>query len=150
MNCSQARKLFIFFIEKELPAAEQNIVSEHITSCNSCQELYSKMQATLELIPVQKQTNPNPFLYSRIEATLAAVEESSPENAPIIIRILKPALISIAVAGSVFIGFLLGNNFYQETDSVSSEGSSIQEIAGQYHMGNSNVDIIETYYLTEK
>ena len=149
MNCSEAQKKIIFSVEKTLPATEMKLFEDHISGCSQCMELYKKTEKALHVFSTEKHNNPNPFLFARIEQKLSDPEKVQLLPSPLIIRLLKPALITVLVAGAVFTGYILGNLNSEEVNQSPASSNYVSEMAGQYQMNASKEDIIETYYLTE-
>jgi hypothetical protein len=105
------------------------------------------MKSTLEMIPGEKRSNPNPFFYSRIEHQLLVLKEAPAQKNPVMIRIMKPALLAVLVTISIFVGVLVGGISPKEETSTSNP--VISELADQYQLGVSNTDVLETYYATQ-
>jgi predicted anti-sigma-YlaC factor YlaD len=149
MNCSKSKKHFIFRIEGGLPAEKNRELEQHLSVCPDCKALYNKMESTIKLIPGEKRNNPNPFFFSRIEQQLSLLKEIPAQRKPVMVRIMKPALLTMLVAVSIFLGILVGGINSQEEVTQATSNPVISELAGQYQLGTSNADALEAYYATE-
>lgn len=146
MDCPSVRNQLIFLAENNTDPALNQKLQEHLQGCSDCREQFVKLQATLSLLPGMKQSNPNPFLFTRIEEQLR--NQARTRVFPAFGRVLQPVLVSALLITTVFLGiFLLQNNRPSESPSSANNNAVI---ASQYHLNTSDQDLIETYYLTEE
>jgi anti-sigma factor RsiW len=148
MDCQQTQQRLFFYLEKSLDAASTQDISTHLQQCTQCAAQLSKLELSMQLLPAMKQSNPNPFLFTRIEARLQDVSNASQQPAPIFARIFHPILVTVLLAATAFMGYYVVSTTTSAPATESKQDVSI--IAGQYEMGLSEQDLMETYYLTEE
>ena len=77
-KCRNIQNKFIPHIEGELSNTEKAIVENHIQQCKQCIKQYQFLKETLSLINIEKEVNPKPFLYTRINAKQTAKQRPQP------------------------------------------------------------------------
>lgn len=124
MKCKTVHKKLIFYINKEINNTENEEIKTHLQNCENCFDLYTELEATLNLIKKKKTLEPNPFLYTRIKQKLKDIESEKKRVIfnPVYKKVLQPVLLSFFLAASLFSGIKLGNIYeikQQEQLSVS-------------------------------
>ncbi len=104
----------------------------------------------MQLIPQLKVINPNPYLFSRIEAKLQQSSQTSERRIPTFIRVFNTTLVTVLLLATAFTGYYLYSGNYNTSTTTNTNDQSNSIIAGQYEMGVSQQDVIETYYFTEE
>ena len=124
MTCKQVRNKLIFYIEKSLPPEEQKAVEEHLQQCAKCAQDYEKLAKALLFIETEKQTSPNPYLWTRIKAKIDAPKAG---KQPVFSRILQPVILTLLVAIGIFLGIKLGNLYTQSntTNTIAQYSNSV-------------------------
>ncbi len=142
MTCKQVRNKLIFYIEKSLPPDEQKAVEEHLQHCAKCAQDYEKLAKALQFIETEKQTEPNPYLWTRIKAKLDAPQA---EKQPVFSGLLQPVILTLLVVLGIFLGIKLGN-LYVQPNPVSNITMSSKSVDYEDIFFTSN-DIEQTYFL---
>ena len=70
MNCKTIHNKLIFFLERELPVSEMNLVREHLENCSECALFVDEMRKTLSILENDKITGKNPFFYTRVKSRM--------------------------------------------------------------------------------
>lgn len=137
MNCKQCHSKLIFHLEDSLPEDESREVARHLEACASCRQFAGYLSKTLSVIDTEKQLSDDPFFYTRLKARMerhpdVSSEESSvaglagkiltgvfspgenqnkeKESHPAWIRLLRPVLLTAALAGVIWTGILIGSS----------------------------------------
>ncbi|HEX2922295.1 MAG TPA: zf-HC2 domain-containing protein [Bacteroidales bacterium] len=105
MNCSHCRNIIDDYLEDRLTERERSSFQEHINSCNECSELLKIQELSDRAINAEKNITPGFFLTDRIMSKIESIED---QKEPAIIRILKPALLTVSVAAAIFAGVIIG------------------------------------------
>jgi predicted anti-sigma-YlaC factor YlaD len=114
MDCSEIEKKLIFYIEGSLSWAEAENISDHLKSCNKCNELSYSLNNSISIIEYQKHLKPSPFLYTRIAAKLQNENEVVSYNRR---RILQPLFV-ICIAVFALIGGIKIGNIYKSAHTA--------------------------------
>jgi predicted anti-sigma-YlaC factor YlaD len=70
MKCKDYPNNLISLIKGELSREEEVRIREHLNGCGECQSFVEYLSATLDVIKIEKQIEPDPFLSTRIEGIL--------------------------------------------------------------------------------
>ena len=108
MNCADCHKKANNFIEKNISVDVQKQVEEHLQNCKPCALIYNKLQVVLDFIEKEKALKLNPFLTSRIMATIENSEIKTAKS-PVFAYASQSLLIAASVAIALFIGVAAGN-----------------------------------------
>ena len=110
MKCKTLHTKIIFFLEGELPAAEMEQIKIHLLECSECAAFAEEMKKTLAIINNEKTPHLNPFFYTRVKARLENQTEQvvATRQAPVLVRILQPALFSLLLLAGVYAGIKIG------------------------------------------
>lgn len=113
MNCKTVSKNLISYSNGELSNSENEIIKTHLKNCESCYNIYTEFEATLNLIEKKKTITPNPFIYTRIKQRLNNIENGVGQSGfrPVYRKVLQPVLLSFLLVSGVFIGIQLGNTY---------------------------------------
>lgn len=109
MNCKNCRTDLIGFVRGTLPKGADILIREHLEACPDCRSFADFLRSTLDVVQVEKQISPDPFLATRIEGLLSQ-PASRVQNSwlPKLIPALAFSLIIMAgVAGGIGLGSLL-------------------------------------------
>ena len=111
MNCKTVFEKLISYSNGELNDPENEMLKTHLENCRSCNNLYTELETTLNLIEKKKTLEPNPFLYTRIKQRLDAIEHGTdrPVFIPIYKKVFQPVLLSFLLVSGMFLGIKLGN-----------------------------------------
>jgi len=124
MECKKVHEKLIFYSYDELNSFENEGIKTHLQNCENCYNLYTELEATINLIKKKKNLEPNPFLYTRIKQKLEVIEneKNQPVFSPAFIKVLQPVFLLFLLAISLISGIELGNTFeikQQEEISMS-------------------------------
>jgi len=146
MNCREIQNKLIFFIEGDLNSNDSSYISGHIENCKDCQFLFNQLKSSLEFIENDKQTETNPFFFTRV---MAGIEAKPKEN--IIINWLRKKQYSMQLSGyaliivaAIAIGHYLGKDKMSteiEQASQEIEISDNQLFAETYQFNLNEADI---------
>jgi predicted anti-sigma-YlaC factor YlaD len=109
MNCQLCQKNLDAYHEGRLSPDIRNQVESHLKTCDSCRQIYNAFVLADMVIDMEKKTDADPFLATRVMAVIENLETAGHENEPGFFRVLKPALIAASMAAAVFLGVLAGN-----------------------------------------
>ena len=126
-HCELLQKDLFAYLEKELPPIQIQQLDHHISECDECNRILSEFRSMLALIEEQKLIEPRPFAETRImQGIESRLEKRQKSNSLIIIRILKPAIMSFGAAAALLVGFFIGSDF-AETRSAFSQNNTMTE-----------------------
>ena len=108
MNCALCQEYLDAWVAGTLSASLKIQVDSHLSHCPQCREVAELLKLSEVVIAGEKQTEPNPFLATRIMAAIEANEARVSQPVPAIIRLLRSAAITLSLAAAVFAGIFLG------------------------------------------
>ncbi len=122
MRCSEARKLFSPYIDKELTKAETELLDSHIRDCTKCQIRLNEMYALHDTFGHMKRLNAPYGFATRV---MSRAENESPRRSFSIFPIFVTLAETLIVIGIIVIGIksgsFIGNTFInQKTSLVAS------------------------------
>ncbi|MBN2813929.1 MAG: zf-HC2 domain-containing protein [Bacteroidales bacterium] len=120
MNCALCQKYLEAWLAGTLPDHLKIQVEDHLSVCPQCRKTADVLKISETLIAGEKETEPNPFLATRIMAAIEANESRIELSKPGFVRLLRPAVIALSMATAVFAGIALGR--------LSGSSSAINEI----------------------
>lgn len=122
MNCKEAHKNLLSFLDGELQGEKQLAMEQHLSSCKSCQEALEKLQGIYAGIDAEvKAFEPNPYLASKVWSRIHSKQESV--NVPVI-PLRRAYIITTAAAGIAFgiaIGTLFSASSTSDVNSTSEQ-----------------------------
>jgi len=104
--------------EGKLPRDIMTQVESHLETCKTCSEIYRLQVLADKVIDQERKLQSDPFLTNRIMAGIDDPAGSGSQSETVLIRILKPALMTVSMAAAIFFGILLGNLSLPVTDRV--------------------------------
>ncbi len=108
MNCKEAHKNLLSFLDGELQSNKKVAIEQHLSSCKSCQEALAKLQGIYVGIDEEvRAVVPNAYLASKVWSKVHSKNESV--NVPVI-PMRRAHIITIAAAGIAF-GIVIGTLF---------------------------------------
>jgi anti-sigma factor RsiW len=111
-HCSLLHENVFAYAEKELPPGLMLTLDMHVSECRACASVLEKFESVMSLIEEQKNVEPPPFAETRImQAIESRLEKQQKSSAPVFVRVLQPAFISVGILAAVSIGFLIGSDF---------------------------------------
>jgi len=109
MKCQLCQENLEAYQEDRLSSGMINQVESHLKTCDSCKRLSEIQILAGRVISVEKETDADPFLATRVMAQIERLDTESFENIPLVSRILRPALITLSLSAAVLFGIMLGN-----------------------------------------
>jgi predicted anti-sigma-YlaC factor YlaD len=111
MKCHKVQKKFSAYQDKELKPGEQEEVSSHLLSCESCREQYEIFVRFWQTLGEFTQIDSDPWFYSHLVKKLKESREG--RSIPLLrwtLRLLPaPAIASILLVIGLLAGIYLGN-----------------------------------------
>jgi len=110
MNCKNCRNDLIGFIQEDLPNGLEVRIREHLNGCTECRSFADYLRATLNVIPIEREIAPDPFLATRVEGILsdAATTHHRFSFLPKLIPAITFSIFILAgIAGGIGLGSLL-------------------------------------------
>lgn len=109
MNCQLCQEILEAYQEGKLPAGMMTQLESHLETCDSCKKLSEIQLLANRVIKLEKETDSDPFLATRVMAYIERLEDERLETSSLGVRILRPALITMSLAAAVLFGIMLGN-----------------------------------------
>ncbi|MBN2667239.1 MAG: zf-HC2 domain-containing protein [Bacteroidales bacterium] len=109
MNCQLCQKNLDAYHEGRLSPDIRNQVESHLKTCDSCKQIYNVLLLADRVVEMERNTDTDPFLVTRVMAGIASLETAGHESESGFIRMLRPVLIAASMAAAVFLGVLAGN-----------------------------------------
>lgn len=107
MNCQLCQEKLDAYLEGTLPSDMKTQLESHLKECESCNQMYSIQVLADRVIGSEKSLEPDPFLITRVMAKIENKKTSVSEK--LLIKILRPVLITSSLAAAVLVGVMLGN-----------------------------------------
>lgn len=109
MNCKLCQENLEEYQEGRLPSGMKTQVESHLKTCDSCKRIFEMQIFADRVISAEKEIEADPFIQTRVMAQIERLETGGIEKAPLVARILRPALVTLSLAAAVFSGIILGN-----------------------------------------
>jgi predicted anti-sigma-YlaC factor YlaD len=106
MDCSECREMIDDYLEGKFGKADEASFEVHLHTCPECRELVRMQELADKIITAEKESIPDFYLTEKIMSGIRSFET---EPDPLLVRILKPALLTISVAAAIGAGILIGN-----------------------------------------
>ena len=147
-NCKKIQRDLIFFFYKELPEVQYQIIEAHLQECKKCNLVFIKLQRTLSIIEIEKQTEVNPFIYTRIQQKIAQIENKQTETelSPIFKRIFQPILVAAVIVVGLLLGIFIGNHYQTNNNSIYLTNQSQTE---EYYLNDFQQEPYLSYLIEE-
>jgi len=116
MKCSQIKKRLSAFLDGEVSEQERQFITEHLKSCDSCRKELEELSQVSDILDIIQEVEVSPYFITRLKQRITDQEQKSLIRLPLtewIRRALVPAVTTILVACSLFIGGQLGKAIYQ-------------------------------------
>jgi predicted anti-sigma-YlaC factor YlaD len=146
MNCKQVQNKLIFLIEGDLNSNESGIINGHLENCEDCRYLFNRLESSLAFIEKDKQTEINPFFFTRVMAGIA----KQPKQNIFISWLyrkqysIQVAVYSLLVVLAITVGHYLGKDkmtIDMESVSQKSEINDNQLFAESYQIQINEEDV---------
>jgi predicted anti-sigma-YlaC factor YlaD len=140
MKCHSVQKKLTAYQDKELKPGEQEEVSKHMLSCQSCREEYDKLERVWQTLGELEEIRPDPWFYRQLVRKIKEPRERG--LLPTIERFFQPlrtpAIASILLAMGILTGTYLGNVV------VRSDFLPFQPNRTAYSTANSQVAVFDS------
>ena len=88
MNCSDTRKLLVFYLDDEVPPGDRRSLEQHLAGCSACREekaalAAARHSAAQALQSLAAQSEPSPQALSLLQARLARAAQPAPSRPPV-------------------------------------------------------------------
>lgn len=122
MNCKICKKELEAYHEGRLPEGIKFQVAAHLANCKDCTNDLLLISLSEKVIEAEKKIQSNPFLSTRIIASIEAMENKKVhvQHTPAYLKMLKPVLIGISLAVAIIIGAFVGNIYKPSNDYKST------------------------------
>ena len=115
MKCRSVQKKLSAYQDRELKPGEQQEISRHLQSCQSCREQYEKLDWLWQTLGEIEEIRPDPWFYPHL---IRKIKEPREQGLwPTIERFFQPlripAIASILLAVGILAGTYLGNILVQ-------------------------------------
>jgi hypothetical protein len=119
MNCKDINKAIVKYgTDSDIPGFK-----DHISGCSRCKRLVNMIDTTIEKGSKSSNVEPDPFLFTRIEARMEKSNQKRPQLK--LANYLVVATVIFAV--SVFSGILVGNTFTDTPNNVITSEAEMNE-----------------------
>lgn len=118
MNCSQARRLFSAYMDRDLTFQEESDLRRHLQRCRGCAEEMARLEGVRDLLRALPEADPGPGFYEavrgRIEAARGDPEPSLLDRrfslAELLQKALAPARLRpvLGMALGLLVGLVIG------------------------------------------
>jgi len=111
MKCHSAHKKFSAYQDRELNPIEQEEVSRHLLSCQSCRDQYAEFERFWKTLEEIEDIHPGPWLYQQLVERIK--QPPGGGLLPVLQHIFEllrgPTFASVLLAGGILFGIYLGN-----------------------------------------
>ena len=111
MNCKSCNIQLEHYLTGKLDEDIRLQVEEHLAICKDCKESLNLMKIVERVISEEKKVGSNPFLSTRVMAAIEEIDQTDKDSvfSTIFGKLLKPALITVSLAASLFLGIASGS-----------------------------------------
>ncbi len=109
MNCQLCQKELDSYRDAKLTHDMRTQVESHLKECETCSGIYRLQILADKVMDQEKELQPDPFIATRIMASIESLENSDYKPAKVFERVLKPVLVTVSMAAAIFFGVMLGN-----------------------------------------
>jgi anti-sigma factor RsiW len=109
MNCQLCQNESDAYREGRLSPDIKNQVEAHLKECKKCAESYKHQEFADRIINHEKELHSDPFLATRIMKRIEDLDNPDYITIPVIRRVLKPVLITAALAAAILYGIIIGS-----------------------------------------
>jgi len=116
MNCKNCRTDLTGFIQGTLPKGLESHIREHLDGCAECRSFADYLRVTLNIVQIEKEVTPDPFLATRIEGTLSG-SGAAPRRLSIFPKLIPALTFSIFILAGIAGGIGLGRALTPASDN---------------------------------
>lgn len=128
-DCQLLHENLFAYAEKELPPNLIQQLDKHISECADCSRIVAEFRSVMGLMDEQKSIELRPFTETRIlEGIETWMEKRQNSAASVMIRVLRPAIISFGVAAALAIGFFIGSDYADSHSQFSQNDAMIEAV----------------------
>ena len=135
MNCKACHGNLIPYLEGTLPESLREGMEAHLRECPECAGFAQYLEESLRVINLEKESEPKPFLFTRIKAKMGGAA-SSPVKTIWSAR-LQPAFFTLLLVVAILSGILMGN-FFSKPRSADFISDNIE-----VHLNEMGSEILE-------
>ncbi len=127
MKCRTAVRKISAFLDGELSSEEEEALSKHFQSCESCRVEHREMSLVSESLDLVEDVAPPAFLALKVRQRIREGEKSSPFPASSFGRAWRARLVAAAVA-VLSVSFLVGGGLGRGIYELRAERASREEL----------------------
>ena len=132
MKCSRIKKKLSAFLDGETSEVENQLISEHLKSCERCQKELEELSHVSDVLDVMDEIRVSPFFITRLKQRIADQKSKRVVRMPFVEWIRRaafPAFITALVFLSFLVGSNLGKTIYQErAEGIMKSDTEIVEV----------------------
>jgi predicted anti-sigma-YlaC factor YlaD len=147
MNCKEIHNRLNAYLESSLDESQLSDFNMHLSACPSCQKAVEEVKLTYALLESPKKIEADPFMHTRI---MASLEDQAETKRWRFRQILQPVMVSLLIITGVYLGIGLGNRFYDEDVLNASQDNKITIQEVDVNSYASIASEIESFLLTEE
>lgn len=109
MKCNHFQNSFSNYMDGTMAPDMIRKINEHLSGCAECVAFLKELRHSYTIIEQEKIIAANPFLYTRVMAQIETLEQAQANVIPVYLQWLQPAFVTMAMAGALILGIMLGN-----------------------------------------
>jgi len=130
MKCNILNSDLILYAERSLPAERRDLLESHVSECEECRAFLAFLVKSMTLIDKDKETDQNPFLYTRIMAKMEADEKQTwSQHKSFIPALVFSAIFLAGILGGIKIGKLYSGTIPGYYNDLQEEVSYFNDIS---------------------
>jgi anti-sigma factor RsiW len=106
MDCGHCMNKMDDYIDGKLMKEDLLSFEQHLQSCRECSAHLRLVKLSEKVISHEKSLSPGYFLTEKV---MARIEKTETKEESPVVRILRPALLTLSVAAAIFAGVMIGN-----------------------------------------
>ncbi len=134
MKCSWIRRKLSAFLDGEISEEENQLISEHLKSCERCKKELEELSQVSDVLEVMDEVKVSPFFITRLKQRIADQKSKSVVRLPFV-EWIRRATVPVFATALVLLSFLVGNNLgksiYQEqAEIITKSDTEIVDVLG--------------------
>lgn len=133
MNHNDIQKNILNYTDGNLSGQEMDIIREHLNICPVCKKNFEKISAVWKSENIEKQTNPSPALWAKLETQIREYEQKQDtfifnDIKNHIYPLLRPIFLFLVIFIIITSGYYIENFISNGTNSNSDSYDEISKI----------------------
>jgi anti-sigma factor RsiW len=110
MKCRNAQKKLSAYQDRELDPRDQEEISKHLLSCQSCREQYAELERVWQALGELEEIRPDPWFYRQLARKIKEAREQGllPAFERLFQLLRAPVMVSIILLIGIMVGSYLG------------------------------------------